>query len=40
MTIAALDPTHLMQVATGFAASKTILSAVELDLFTRSARTR
>ena len=34
MTIAALDPAHLMQIATGFAASKTILSAVELDLFT------
>jgi predicted O-methyltransferase YrrM len=35
MAVAALDPTHLMQVATGFAASKAVLSAVELDLFTR-----
>src|SRR5215203_2547918 len=34
MTAVALDPTHVMQVATGFAASKVVLSAVELDLFT------
>jgi len=29
-----LDPSHIMQVGTGFWASKTLLSAVELDLFT------
>jgi|SRR5215217_1108141 len=34
MTAVALDPTHVMQVATGFTASKVVLSAVELDLFT------
>jgi predicted O-methyltransferase YrrM len=34
MTPVALDPTYVMQVATGFTASKVVLSAVELDLFT------
>lgn len=29
-----LDPSHIMQVGTGFWASKTLLSAVELQLFT------
>ena len=29
-----LDPSHIMQVGLGFWASKTLLSAVELDLFT------
>jgi len=29
-----LDPTHIMQTATGFWASKTLLTAVEFDLFT------
>lgn len=29
-----LDPTHIMQTATAFWASKTLLTAVELDLFT------
>ena len=28
------DPAHIMQVGTGFMASKTLLSAVELELFT------
>ena len=31
---AALDPSHIMQVGVGFWASKTLLSAVELELFT------
>jgi predicted O-methyltransferase YrrM len=31
---AALDPSHVMQVGTGFWPSKTLLSAVELELFT------
>ena len=30
-----LDPSHIMQVGTGFWASKTLLSAVELGLFTQ-----
>jgi SAM-dependent methyltransferase len=34
MTVVALDPTYVMRVATGFTASKVVLSAVELDLFT------
>ena len=33
-----LDPSHIMQVGMGFFASKTLLSAVELELFTRLAR--
>lgn len=33
-----LDPSHIMQVGMGFFASKTLLSAVELGLFTRLAR--
>lgn len=33
-----LDPSHIMQVGMGFFASKTVLSAVELDLFTRLGR--
>ena len=32
-----LDPSHIMQVGTGFWASKTLLSAVELQLFTHLA---
>ena len=32
-----LDPSHIMQVGMGFWASKTVLSAVELGLFTRLA---
>src|SRR3954469_10109911 len=34
MTQIALDPTHTMQVGMGFWASKTVLSAVELGVFT------
>jgi precorrin-6B methylase 2 len=34
---AALDPSHIMQVGMGFWASKTLLSAVELELFTHLA---
>ena len=30
-----VDPSHIMQVGSGFWASKTLLSAVELELFTR-----
>src|SRR6266699_3195429 len=30
-----VDPSHIMQVGMGFWASKTLLSAVELELFTR-----
>ena len=30
-----IDPSQIMQVGTGFMASKTLLSAVELELFTR-----
>lgn len=33
-----LDPSHIMQVGMGFFASKTLLSAVELDLFTKLGR--
>jgi hypothetical protein len=33
-----LDPSHIMQVGMGFFASKTLLSAVELQLFTTLAR--
>jgi predicted O-methyltransferase YrrM len=33
-----LDPSHIMQVGMGFFASKTLLSAVELQLFTKLAR--
>ena len=33
-----LDPSHIMQVGMGFFASKTLLSAVELELFTTLAR--
>ena len=29
-----VDPSHIMQIGTGFWASKTLLSAVELELFT------
>src|SRR5437763_14962378 len=32
---AALDPSHIMQVGVGFWASKTLLSALELELFTQ-----
>jgi hypothetical protein len=35
MSKAALDPSHIMQVGMGFWPSKTVLSAVELELFTR-----
>jgi hypothetical protein len=34
MSQAQLDPSHIMQVGMGFWASKTVLSAVELELFT------
>ena len=34
MSRAELDPTHIMQVGMGFWPSKTVLSAVELELFT------
>jgi hypothetical protein len=30
---AELDPSHVMEIGTGFWPSKTLLSAVELDLF-------
>ena len=30
-----VDPSHIMQVGMGFWGSKTLLSAVELDLFTK-----
>ena len=30
-----VDPSHVMQVGMGFWASKTVLSAVELELFTK-----
>jgi hypothetical protein len=33
--MAGVDPSHIMQVGTGFMASKTVLSAVELELFTK-----
>jgi precorrin-6B methylase 2 len=33
-----LDPSHIMQVGLGFFASKTLLSAIELELFTKLAR--
>ena len=33
--LTALDPSHVMQVGVGFWASKTLLSAVELELFTQ-----
>ncbi|HKP23456.1 MAG TPA: methyltransferase [Dongiaceae bacterium] len=33
-----LNPSHIMQVGMGFFASKTLLSAVELELFTKLAR--
>lgn len=33
-----LDPSHIMQVGMGFFASKTLLSAVELELFTNLAK--
>ena len=33
-----LDPSHIMQVGMGFFASKTLLSAVELELFTELAK--
>jgi hypothetical protein len=33
MSTAGLDPSHIMEVGTGFWRSKTLLSAVELDLF-------
>ena len=32
---AQVDPSHIMQVGMGFWASKTLLSAVELELFTK-----
>jgi predicted O-methyltransferase YrrM len=35
MSQAQLDPSHVMQVGLGFWASKTVLSAVELELFTQ-----
>jgi hypothetical protein len=35
-----VDPSHIMQVGMGFWASKTLLSAVELELFTKLGRDR
>ena len=35
MSQAQVDPSHIMQVGMGFWASKTVLSAVELELFTQ-----
>ena len=35
-----VDPSHIMQVGMGFWASKTLLSAVELELFTQARRRR
>ena len=35
MSQAELDPSHIMQVGMGFWPSKTVLSAVELELFTQ-----
>jgi hypothetical protein len=35
MSAMELDPSHIMQVGAGFWASKTVLSAVELELFTQ-----
>ncbi|MEA2244763.1 MAG: hypothetical protein QOD24_4319, partial [Solirubrobacteraceae bacterium] len=35
MSPAEVDPSHIMQVAMGFWPSKTVLSAVELELFTQ-----
>ena len=40
MSQAELDPSHIMQVGMGFWPSKTVLSAVELELFTHSAPKR
>jgi hypothetical protein len=34
MTTSALTPEHILQVGMGFWASKTLLSAVEMELFT------
>ena len=34
MSQAELDPSHILQVGMGFWPSKTVLSAVELELFT------
>ena len=39
MSVAQLDPSHIMQVGSGFWASKTLLSAVELQVFTHLAAT-
>jgi precorrin-6B methylase 2 len=36
--MSSLDPSHIMQVGMGFFASKTLLSAVELELFTKLAK--
>jgi len=33
LSAAGLDPSHVMEVGTGFWPSKTLLSAVQLDLF-------
>jgi ubiquinone/menaquinone biosynthesis C-methylase UbiE len=38
MSMPELDPSHIMQVGMGFFASKTLLSAVELGLFTELAK--
>jgi hypothetical protein len=32
-----IDPSHIMQIGMGFWASKTLLTAVKLELFTRLA---
>ena len=38
MTTAALRPDHILQIGTGFWASKTLLSAVEMEVFTELAK--
>ena len=40
MTERSLDPSHIMQTATGFWASKVLLTAVGLDLFTKLGTSR
>ena len=40
MPMPELDPSHIMQVGMGFFASKTLLSAIELGLFTELADSR
>ena len=37
-TVQSVTPEHIMQVGLGFWASKTLLSAIELQLFTQLAK--